>query len=158
MPVSIWGKITMRLLFSAAVAAAVLCSSPAFSAVEYVRVCNAFGTGWFYIPGTETCYNPNTGETKKDSEFGVINGESEMLEQVRDANEGVALSLALPTATVDTGKTFGAAVNFGTFNGESAIGVGGAIVATDGLTITGAVGVGLGRGTAGGRAGVNFSW
>eukprot|EP00657_Telonema_sp_P-1_P005310 TRINITY_DN2259_c0_g1_i1.p1 TRINITY_DN2259_c0_g1~~TRINITY_DN2259_c0_g1_i1.p1 ORF type:complete len:136 (-),score=60.69 TRINITY_DN2259_c0_g1_i1:117-524(-) len=23
--------------------------------VEYVRVCDAFGTGFFYIPGTETC-------------------------------------------------------------------------------------------------------
>jgi hypothetical protein len=24
-------------------------------AVEYVRVCDAYGTGYFYIPGTETC-------------------------------------------------------------------------------------------------------
>jgi len=148
----------MRMLFTAAVTAAILSSSPAFAAMEYVRVCDAFGTGWFYIPGTETCYNANTGETKKDSEFGVINGESKMLEQVRDANEGVALSLALPTATVDAGKTFGAAVNVGTFNGESAVGIGGAIEALDGLTFTGAVGVGLNRGTAGGRAGLNFSW
>ncbi|MFZ1815265.1 MAG: porin [Rhizobiaceae bacterium] len=23
--------------------------------VEYVRVCDAYGAGWFYIPGTETC-------------------------------------------------------------------------------------------------------
>ncbi len=23
--------------------------------VEYVRVCDAYGSGWFYIPGTETC-------------------------------------------------------------------------------------------------------
>src|SRR5690606_23236368 len=23
--------------------------------MEYVRVCDAFGTGYFYIPGTETC-------------------------------------------------------------------------------------------------------
>ena len=27
--------------------------------VEYVRVCDAFGTGFFYIPGTETCLNIN---------------------------------------------------------------------------------------------------
>lgn len=148
----------MRILLAAAASAVIFCSPPTYAAPEYVRVCDVYGTGWFYIPGTETCYNANTGETKKQSPYGTINGESEMLEQVRDANEGVALSLALPTATVDTGKTFGAAVNFGTFNGESAIGVGGAIVATDGLTITGAVGVGLGRGTAGGRAGVNYSW
>jgi len=27
--------------------------------VEYVRVCDAFGTGFFFIPGTETCLNIN---------------------------------------------------------------------------------------------------
>jgi hypothetical protein len=27
--------------------------------VEYVRVCDAFGTGFFYIPGTETCLSIN---------------------------------------------------------------------------------------------------
>lgn len=148
----------MRILIVAALGAAILGTSPASAAIEYVRVCDAYGVGWFYIPGTETCYNVSTGETRKETEFGTISGESEVLEQVRDANEGVALSLALPTATVDAGKSFGAAVNFGTLNGESAIGVGGAFEATDGLTITGAVGVGLGRGTTGGRAGVNFSW
>ncbi len=148
----------MRILVAAALCAAIFGTSPASAAAEYVRVCDAFGTGWFYIPGTETCYNADTGETKKDTAFGVVSGESKMLEQVRDANEGVALSLALPTATVDDGKTFGAAVSFGTFNGENAVGVGGAIEALDGLTFTGAVGVGLNRGTTGGRAGVNFSW
>ena len=28
---------------------------PEPEAVEYVRVCDAAGTGYFYIPGTETC-------------------------------------------------------------------------------------------------------
>lgn len=30
---------------------------PAKSAtpVEYVRVCSTYGTGFFYVPGTETC-------------------------------------------------------------------------------------------------------
>ncbi len=28
-------------------------------AVEYVRVCDAYGTGYFYIPGTETCLKIN---------------------------------------------------------------------------------------------------
>ncbi|HXW69824.1 MAG TPA: porin, partial [Methylocella sp.] len=23
--------------------------------IEYVRICDAFGTGFFYIPGTDTC-------------------------------------------------------------------------------------------------------
>ncbi|MFK3668499.1 porin, partial [Ochrobactrum teleogrylli] len=29
--------------------------APEPEAVEYVRVCDAYGAGYFYIPGTETC-------------------------------------------------------------------------------------------------------
>ena len=56
-------NIRMVLLTSAAAMAAA--ASPVFAAdaivaaepeaVEYVRVCDAYGTGYFYIPGTETC-------------------------------------------------------------------------------------------------------
>ncbi len=28
---------------------------PTAEPVEYVRICDAFGTGYFYIPGTDTC-------------------------------------------------------------------------------------------------------
>ena len=28
---------------------------PTVEPVEYVRICDAFGTGYFYIPGTENC-------------------------------------------------------------------------------------------------------
>ncbi|MDM9644760.1 porin [Rhizobium sp. S163] len=56
-------NIRMVMLTSAAALAAA--ASPVFAAdaivaaepeaVEYVRVCDAYGTGYFYIPGTETC-------------------------------------------------------------------------------------------------------
>lgn len=49
--------------------AAALFAAPTFAAdaivaaepepVEYVRVCDAYGTGYFYIPGTETCLKIN---------------------------------------------------------------------------------------------------
>ncbi|SIR50087.1 Porin subfamily protein, partial [Rhizobium sp. RU20A] len=69
--------------------------------VEYVRVCDAFGTGYFYIPGTETClkiggfirvqtnFGPNASGTsdwdsfsrayisfdaKSDTEYGTLTG------------------------------------------------------------------------------------
>ena len=69
--------------------------------VEYVRVCDAFGTGYFYIPGTETClkiggfirvqttFGPNQSGTsdwdsfsrayisfdaKSDTEYGTLTG------------------------------------------------------------------------------------
>jgi hypothetical protein len=51
------------LLLGSAAAVAVVSGAQAADAIvaaepepmEYVRVCDAFGTGYFYIPGTETC-------------------------------------------------------------------------------------------------------
>ena len=51
------------LLLGSAAALAVVSGAQAADAIvaaepepmEYVRVCDAFGTGFFYIPGTETC-------------------------------------------------------------------------------------------------------
>ncbi|MDF1776208.1 MAG: porin, partial [Rhizobiaceae bacterium] len=37
----------------ASAADAIIAAEP--EPVEYVRVCDAFGAGYFYIPGTETC-------------------------------------------------------------------------------------------------------
>lgn len=147
----------MRILLAAAITLATLSPfSTSLQAADYVRYCHALGFKWYYIPGTETCVNPDTGEVREDD--GSPAREGGLLEQIRDANEGVALSLAMPTATVDAGKTFGAAMNFGTFNGEIAVGIGGAISAADGLTITTSIGAGLNRGTAGARAGINYAW
>ncbi|MBB3965057.1 porin [Rhizobium metallidurans] len=58
--------IRMMLISSAAALAAVSGAQAADAivaaepeAVEYVRVCDAYGTGYFYIPGTETCLKVN---------------------------------------------------------------------------------------------------
>ena len=32
--------------------------------VEYVKICSTFGSGFFYIPGTDTCTNPSNGDTR----------------------------------------------------------------------------------------------
>ncbi|HOV03049.1 MAG TPA: porin [Hyphomicrobiales bacterium] len=52
-------KIKTLILGSAAVlvtgGAAMAADLPAAEPVEYVKVCDTFGTGYFYIPGTETC-------------------------------------------------------------------------------------------------------
>jgi hypothetical protein len=149
----------MRFLTAFGFVAATLVSSNATAQLmEYVRVCDEFGANFFYSPGTATCVNAMTGETVKITEKGEVRSETEVAKQAKDANEGVALSLALPNAVVDAGKTFGAAANVGVFNGESAIGISGAISPADGLSLTGAFGMGLSRGTAGGRAGINYSW
>lgn len=82
--------------FSANAADAVVAEAPVPPTGSYVQVCDAFGTGYFYIPGTETClklsgavsftagndtrFNENFAgaeayldiDTKSDSELGTI--------------------------------------------------------------------------------------
>lgn len=145
-----------RLLAAAAVAGTLLVAVQSAQAqVQYVKVCKAYGAGWAYIPGSETCYNVQTGETRTETDDGTVYG---LLEQTELANEGIAISLALPDATIDPGKTFGIAVNVGTFEGHSALGLGAAIRAGEGLTLNSAVGIGAGQGAVGGKVGMNFSW
>jgi len=50
---------------------AVVAAEP--ESVEYVRVCDAYGTGYFYIPGTETCLKIN-GYIRFDVNYGFGEG------------------------------------------------------------------------------------
>jgi hypothetical protein len=46
--------------------------------VEYVRVCSLYGAGFFYIPGTDTCLNPNNGEVRTQTAYGTFRGLSNL--------------------------------------------------------------------------------
>jgi len=148
----------MRNYFKLLIGAAglLLLVTPAH-AVNYVKVCEVYGEGWAFIPGTPVCYNVETGETREQTDDGIVYGQLPLASSA-EANEGVAISMALPTAIVDPGKTFGIAVNFGTFEGESALGLGAAMQVGGGLTLNGAIGAGTTHGTLAGRVGANFSW
>jgi hypothetical protein len=39
--------------------------------VEYVKVCSLFGADFYYIPGTDVCFNVTTGETRQATAGGV---------------------------------------------------------------------------------------
>ncbi|QEE47211.1 porin [Rhizobium sp. WL3] len=120
------------LLLGSAAALAVVSGAQAADAIvaaepepmEYVRVCDAFGTGYFYIPGTETClkiggevrfaYDWNTADvapinvddfqtrarlviqSMNDSEIGPI-GSYIRLEGTSDGSQGVTLDQAYIT-------------------------------------------------------------
>ncbi len=57
--------------------------------VEYVRVCDVYGAQWAYIPGTETCLNLNTGETRVQTESGTREAESELSNRVSGTEGGL---------------------------------------------------------------------
>jgi hypothetical protein len=138
-----------------AAGATLFCSAVFASPVEYVRVCSSFGAGFEFVPGTDTCVNVLTGETRRNTDHGVVSGTADF---VKDASEGTALGMALEGAVIDPGKTHGVAVNVGTFNGETAFGLGAAMQVGNGISVSGAYGIGAHRGASGGRAGLNYSW
>jgi len=57
----------LAVVSGAQAADAIVAAEP--EAVEYVRVCDAYGTGYFYIPGTETCLKIE-GYVRFDVNFG----------------------------------------------------------------------------------------
>lgn len=62
------GSVAAIAAFSSAHAAdAIVAAEP--EPMEYVRVCDAFGTGYFYIPGTETCLKVG-GRVRFDASYG----------------------------------------------------------------------------------------
>ncbi len=129
-------NIKSLLLGSAAALAAVSGAHAADAVVaaepeplEYVRICDAYGAGYFFIPGTETClkiggkvrtegqwydpYNPNSRfgtkwhtraelrlETATDTEYGPLKTNTELR---WDWNDGSATSTNLLHASISLG-------------------------------------------------------
>ena len=54
-----------RIVLISFVAAVVGLAATAQAAVEYAKICSLYGDGFFYIPGTDTCYNPANGDTRR---------------------------------------------------------------------------------------------
>ncbi len=78
---------------------AVVASDP--EPVEYVRVCEAFGTGYFYIPGTETCLKLG-GYVRFDVQGGSALGRDTDLDGDGDAIDARARSMLEISTASDT--------------------------------------------------------
>ncbi|HUJ15327.1 MAG TPA: porin [Thermoanaerobaculia bacterium] len=44
-----------------------MAASVSAAPVQYVRVCSSYGTGFLYLPGTDTCWNPATGDIREET-------------------------------------------------------------------------------------------
>ena len=106
------------LLISSGAYAADAVIAPEPEAVEYVRVCDAYGAGYFYIPGTETCmkiggyvrYDLTGGNDVYGRGFDASKGKVTAKNNKRDTYDGMArFSLKFSTASeteLGTLKTF----------------------------------------------------
>jgi Porin subfamily len=159
--------------------------APAAAAVEYVKVCSLYGAGFFYVPGTDTCINPVTGDMRTQTEFGTRRFVSDIANRVavteseiaalqdaqqalrarfdaafRDQADGIAIAMALESPDLAGSEHFGFKVNWGTYENSNAFGVTFAGVlaenANNRLTLSG--GVAFTGNNIGGHAGLQFSW
>lgn len=78
--------------------------------------------------------------------------------RIDTANEGVALALALKSPYVPEDKRVAISGGWGSFEGENAFGLSGAVRAGSNFQIDAGLAVGAGKGSVGGRAGATFSW
>jgi hypothetical protein len=97
-------KITSVLLGSAAVLVAVTGARAADAIVvepepvEYVRVCDAYGSGWFYIPGTETCIKFD-GDVRAQYDVTHYHGDVDDETSVHDADYRARLNVRATNET-----------------------------------------------------------
>lgn len=62
---------SLTVMVAITIAATVPLRPSAAAAVEYVRICTIFGSGLYYIPGTDTCVNPATNDAREVTSGGV---------------------------------------------------------------------------------------
>lgn len=133
--------------------------------MEYGRVCNTFGQGYQYIPGTETCVRVDTGETARMTDDGPVYGKTELAERIDQAfaaaeetSRAAAVIGALPVPIIETGHNFALAGNYAQFEDDGAFGLAGAFRINANTSLNAGVAVGADDGHVGGRVGLNLSW
>ncbi|MCL6705423.1 YadA-like family protein [Pseudomonas sp. R2.Fl] len=78
--------------------------------------------------------------------------------EVEKASEGVAIALALGGVQLPGDRDFAISMNYGNFDGHSALGFGAIGHVRENLYINGGVGVGFSTGTVAGRVGATWAW
>ncbi len=161
-------------LAPAILGAAMLLAAPSEAAVEYLKYCHAYGVNYYYSPGTDTCINAQTGETKKtvdDGEGGstTVTGKTALASHVDDidnritrAFENASISAALAAPDLVQGEHFGLRLNWGNAGDANAFGITGAAVLSEGFAhggrLTGTLGIAFSGSQVGGNAGLQFAW
>jgi len=161
----------MKLLSILALLGLGLLAVPAFAQEDpqdppdprYVRVCDAYGVGYYYIPGTETCVRETDGQIREDTPNGTFASETTLASRVGNLESDTAIATALEDPDLIAGENFGVRINWGAAGAENAAGISGTAVIADGLfgdsgRIVGSGAVGFTGGRVGGRAGLQLTW
>lgn len=146
--------------------------------LEYVRVCDLFGVGYFFSPGTETCIHASTGVTRDASDFTAPPGSTQIKSRIdaieerlngafaglsQELSEQASIAAALQDPDLVAGERFGIRMNWGNAGHANAFGFTGTAVLSDDVfggkgRVAASGGVGFSGSTVGGRAGIQLTW
>lgn len=108
---------------------------------------------------SKAAQGPVHGVVTTDANGNLASDGGALHRQVEGNTEGVAMAMALAGGlNLPEGKNFGISGNWGTFDGEHAMGFGAVGRVSKNVYLNGGVGIGAGHGKVGGRAGVMFTW
>lgn len=128
-----------RTLASAAVVVGVAAATatPSQAQVEYVRICDIFGVGFFYIPGTDTCLQARQ---VVDNQFAIARANTL-------SATGAAMAASLVAPYLPTGTNFAISNHWATFDGQHAVGFSGLMRISGNFLLSAGVSTGLDRGS-----------
>jgi hypothetical protein len=104
--------------------------------VEYVRLCSLYGTGFSYIPGTDTCVQM---QQVVDNQFAIARAATR-------AATGTAMAASLVNPFLPDGTNYAVSLHWAGFDGQHAVGLAGLIRLRGNLSFTLGLAAGLDRG------------
>jgi len=117
--------------------------------VEYVKICNLAGVGYFYIPGTDICQDANQINTTQNA----------LSSFTSTAYQGIAISSSIVAPFMPSNANFAVSGHWATFSGKDALGLGGLMrVNNSNFFLSGGIGASTTGGPAVGRAGFMMAW
>lgn len=127
-----------RSLIAATIAvAAGLAATPTHAQpVEYVRICSIYGSGFFYIPGTETCASARQ----------IVDNQFAIARAATRAATGTAMAASLVNPFLPNGTNFAVSMHWAGFDGQHAVGVSGLMRIAGNLSFSLGLAAGLDRG------------
>jgi hypothetical protein len=104
--------------------------------VQYVRVCDIYGAGFFYMPGTDTCLQTNQ---VVDNQFAIARASTR-------AATGTAMAASLVNPFLPDGTNFAISTHWAGYDGQNAVGFAGLMRLKGNLSFSAGIAVGLDRG------------
>lgn len=104
---------------------------------EYVKICDVYGAGYFYIPGTDTCTNANQ----------IVTNQFDLARAQTKASTGTAMAASLVAPWLPTGTNYAVSSHWANYDGQNAAGFSGLMRISGNLVFSGGFALGLDKGS-----------